>query len=110
MSQEQTAKMARSYSQALGQKFDTAVTQPGLTYQAQSTSDRALRSRPSWRAWRALGAATETWAKSRFCRRRSRGIVTNILFLGCRRRTDGTAIHPTGKHGNEELAVESRIA
>src|SRR5712692_6637331 len=102
--------MARANSQALCKSFHTAVLQTALADQPQCPRNCILSTRPSRCSRRAFRPATQTRPKACFRRRGGAWKVTDIALLARTGTTDRTAVDSRGEHGDEELAVEPRIA
>src|SRR5208282_4540017 len=108
--EKQATEVTRANSKTFRERFDATVFQATFADQAQGTRNRIWSSHPCWSSGRAFGPATQARAEPRFSSRGSSRKVTNIFLLRRRRWADRSAIDTAREHGDEELAVEARIA
>src|SRR5262249_47004599 len=108
-------KTPRAVPEPLGQYlhpaiFQGAVLQTALRNQAQSSRHSAGGSQPSRSSRGAFRPAAQAWAKAGFGCSRGAGEVADVALFCSARATDRPAVNAGAEHGDEELAVEARVA
>ena len=111
MLQEEPIEVPRANTDTRGELPDTDLIERAFVDEAQRPSHDRGGAEPRRRAWGRLRAATQAWPEARLGRRRRGTEIAHVAPPGGRRgRTDGTAINARRSHGDEELAVEARVA
>src|SRR5579872_2382959 len=110
MLQEKAPQVASAHSQTRCQKLNSSLFESVLVDQTQSPRNRVRASHPRRSAGRTLGPTAQTRTKTCFSGSCSGRKITDVLFLGRWRGTNGSAINATSDHANKKLAVEARIA
>ena len=110
MLHEQPAQVPRRHAEAIGQLLDAFAIERAFADETQPARHHARRARPGRRGGRRLGPAAEAGTESGRLRGRGGRVVADVLVLRRSRRADRPAINARAGDGDEELAVEARIA
>jgi len=110
MTHEQAMQMARTQPHACGKLCHRDLVQHAVLDHAQRATHHCRRAQPGRRPRGGLGPTTQARPEAGCGRRRGRRVVAHVRFLWRGRRTDGPAIDARRRHGDEELAIEARIA
>ena len=107
---EQAIQVARAQTDARRERLDGNIVECAVLNQAKRATHDCGSPEPRRRAGRRLGTAAQARPKARLHRRRRRRVIPHVLLLRARRGAHRSAIHAGCRHGDEELAVEARIA
>jgi hypothetical protein len=109
--EEQPIEVPRANADPGGELADRGLIERAFLDETQRAPHDRRGSEPRWCTRRSLGAAAETRPEARFGGRRRGHVIAHVASPGGRRcRADRTAVNARGSHGDEELAVEARIA
>jgi hypothetical protein len=109
MSCEQPPQVPARHAKSVGQTLDVTIVQRAFGDQPQATIYGCRRASPGGCARRTLGPASQTRAKARLTRCRSRGEKADILASWWIGRADGAAVYACRFYTDEETSIETGI-
>ena len=110
MLQEQPPQVPRGDAEPIGEGIDAVAIERAFADQPQAARHHARRAGPGRRARRRFGPAAQARPEAGGLRGRGGRVVADVFVLRRSRRADRPAINARARDGDEELAVEARIA